>query len=55
MDGKYQAKVSDFGLARQTATGYYQATESALPIRWTAPGNSFNLNYLYLSYKYQKY
>jgi len=37
IDDKYLAKVSDFGMSRQTKKGYYQVTDSTVPIRWTAP------------------
>eukprot|EP00051_Salpingoeca_urceolata_P027048 m.479825 g.479825 ORF g.479825 m.479825 type:complete len:877 (-) comp21612_c0_seq1:272-2902(-) len=36
--GKLIAKISDFGLSRNTTEGYYVAgTEALLPVRWMAP------------------
>ena len=35
VDGKYEAKVADFGLSRETDE--YKAESSLIPIRWSAP------------------
>jgi serine/threonine protein kinase len=32
-----RAKVSDFGLARESSDNYYISKGGALPVRWTAP------------------
>jgi hypothetical protein len=35
MDDRYSAKVTDFGLSRNTE--HYTSSEKQIPIRWAAP------------------
>jgi ephrin-A/ephrin-B len=46
VDGKYNVKVSDFGMSRSTEKGYYQSEEKSIPVKWSAPEVSILLEIL---------
>ena len=35
-DGRYIAKVSDFGLSRIAEKGYYKTDDKTMPVKWSA-------------------
>ena len=37
VNDKFTVKVSDFGMSRSVEKGYYQSTQTSIPVKWSSP------------------